>query len=197
MSTFKKANKTCLISFLNYFCVMKNLIQKEQVNKAGIYKITNVINGKYYLGSSKNISSRYRSHLCTLKNNKSGCRLLQNAVIKYGLINFVFEVIEICENYQEIECILLKELNPKYNIIQETGEKRILSKETRKRMSESKKGIPSPFKGVLNPNYIRNKKKIVLYKNLEYTIENLASELKVSVQAIYQRIKRGTLKLKT
>ena len=176
---------------------MKNLIQKEQVNKAGIYKITNVINGKYYLGSSKNISSRYRSHLCTLKNNKSPCRLLQNAVIKYGLINFVFEVIEICENYQEIECILLKELNPKYNIIQETGEKRILSKETRKRMSESKKGIPSPFKGVLNPNYIRNKKKIVLYKNLEYTIENLASELKVSVQAIYQRIKRGTLKLKT
>ena len=64
-------------------------------------------------------------------------------------------------------------------------------------MPESKKGIPSPFKGVLNPNYIRNKKKIVLYKNLEYTIENLASELKVSVQAIYQRIKRGTLKLKT
>ena len=176
---------------------MKNLIQKEQVNKAGVYKITNIINGKYYLGGSKNISSRYRSHLYTLKNNKSSCRILQNAVIKYGLINFVFEVIEICENYQEIECVLLKELNPKYNIIQETGEKRILSKETRKRMSESKKGIPSPFKGVLNPNYIRNKKKIVLYKNLEYTIENLASELKVSVQAIYQRIKRGTLKLKT
>ena len=29
---------------------MKNLIQKEQVNKAGVYKITNIINGKYYLG---------------------------------------------------------------------------------------------------------------------------------------------------
>ena len=172
---------------------MKNLIHKEQVNKAGIYKITNVINGKYYLGSSKNISSRYRSHLYTLKNNKSTCRILQNAVIKYGLINFVFEVIEICENYEERESILIKNLNPKYNIIQETVIKRIISEETKKRMSES--AIESYKNGrIVTSNkgkkYNRKvKSHIILYNKditLTYTnVEECAKKFNCSVQALY------------
>ena len=75
---------------------MQRIINKEQWNKSGIYKITNLINKNFYIGSTKNIGSRYRTHVYTLKNNKSNCTILQNAINKYGLINFVFEVIEIC-----------------------------------------------------------------------------------------------------
>jgi hypothetical protein len=36
---------------------------------SGIYKIVNEVNGKYYVGSSKNIVSRYKSHMYQLRRN--------------------------------------------------------------------------------------------------------------------------------
>ena len=148
---------------------MKNLIKQEEINKSGVYKITNLINNKIYIGCSKNISSRYRSHICNLKQGKSECRILQKAVIKYGFINFSFEVIEVCDNYYEREIILLQELKPEYNIVIETEIRREISKESRKLMSIKRKGIPSPLKGTSNPNYKRIKKYTVLYNNEEYS----------------------------
>ena len=58
-------------------------IKREDNNKSGVYKITNLINNKYYIGCTNNMSSRYRVHLHTLKNNKSECIILQNAVKKH------------------------------------------------------------------------------------------------------------------
>jgi hypothetical protein len=173
---------------------MKNLITQEQINKSGIYKITNIINNKIYIGCSKNISSRYRSHICDLKQNKSSCRILQSAVIKYGIDNFTFEILEICDNYYEREIILLQELKPEYNIVIETTIRRKISQESRQLMSEKRKGIPSPFKGTLNPNYKRTKKYTVLYNNKKYnSVQELADYLTVSIQSIYQAFKNNTL----
>ena len=173
---------------------MKNLITKEQINKSGIYKITNIINNKIYIGCSKNISSRYRSHICDLKQNKSSCRILQSAVTKYGINNFTFEILEICDNYYEREIILLQELKPEYNIVIETEIRREISKESRQLMSEKRKGIPSPLKGTSNPNYKRTKKYTVLYNNEEYnSVQELADYLGCSVQSIYQANKNKTL----
>ena len=173
---------------------MKNLIKQKEINKSGVYKITNLINNKIYIGCSKNMSSRYRSHICDLRKGKSGCRILQKAIIKYGFINFSFEVIEVCDNYYEREIILLQELKPEYNIVIETEIRREISKESRQLMSEKRKGIPSPLKGVLNPNYKRTKKYSVLYNNKEYSsVQELADYLSVSVQSIYQANKNKTL----
>jgi predicted GIY-YIG superfamily endonuclease len=36
----------------------------------GIYKITNTINGKYYIGSSTRIEHRIQEHKCYLGQNK-------------------------------------------------------------------------------------------------------------------------------
>ena len=99
--------------------------------KSGIYKITNTINDKYYIGSSKDIKSRFRSHKCVLKANKSASIILQNAVNKYGLENFLFEVIEYCENYKEKEIEILSQNLPPYNSILETTIRREISKESR------------------------------------------------------------------
>ena len=62
----------------------------------GIYKITNKINGKCYIGKSVDIYQRWGRH-------KNGSRLIEeggdfctihNAIRKYGIENFSFEIIE-------------------------------------------------------------------------------------------------------
>ena len=64
--------------------------------KTGIYKITNQINGKFYIGSSKDLSRRKKYHFRLLKKGINHSILLQRAVNKYGLDNFIFEVIAEC-----------------------------------------------------------------------------------------------------
>ena len=63
----------------------------------GIYKITNKINNKPYIGSSNNIKRRWRQHISLLNNNKHHSIKLQRAWNKYGQDNFKFEILEECE----------------------------------------------------------------------------------------------------
>lgn len=51
----------------------------------GIYKITNRINGKIYIGQSVNIVRRWYAHKECVSNNH-----LSAAIAKYGLENFDF-----------------------------------------------------------------------------------------------------------
>lgn len=57
----------------------------------GIYKITNLINGKSYIGQSVHIERRWTEHC--LPSTKS---LIANAIHKYGKENFSFQVLEEC-----------------------------------------------------------------------------------------------------
>lgn len=90
----------------------------------GIYCIKNKISNKLYIGSSKNVAMRFKTHLSKLKNNKHSNPYLQNAVNKYGLNNFIFELIEetTIENLinREQYYINLNENNI-YNITKEAG----------------------------------------------------------------------------
>ncbi len=63
-------------------------------SKSGIYKITCLVNGKIYIGSTFNLSSRRAVHFSALKNKKHVNRHLQNAYNKYGGENFTFEYLE-------------------------------------------------------------------------------------------------------
>jgi len=100
----------------------------------------------------------------------------------------------VCDNYYEREIVLLQELKPEYNIVIETKIRREISKESRQLMSIKRKDIPSPLKGISNPNYKRTKKYTVLYNNEEYnSVQELADYLTVSVQSIYQASKNNTL----
>lgn len=60
----------------------------------GIYKITCLPTGKFYIGSSNNILARWRSHVSQLINNKHNNPYFQKAWNKYGKNNFKFEIIE-------------------------------------------------------------------------------------------------------
>lgn len=63
----------------------------------GIYKITNKINHKIYIGQSTNIEKRWESHKYYTEDKTT---LLQKAFNKYGVSNFTFEVIEECPTNQ-------------------------------------------------------------------------------------------------
>lgn len=58
----------------------------------GIYKVTNLINGKSYIGQSINIEGRFKSH----KLGKRSSKYLQKEIKQYGLENFKFEILEEC-----------------------------------------------------------------------------------------------------
>lgn len=62
----------------------------------GIYKIENKINGKVYIGKSKDIEKRWKEHRCELNKNYHHNKHLQSAWNKYGENNFSFAVIEEC-----------------------------------------------------------------------------------------------------
>lgn len=71
----------------------------------GIYKFTNLVNGKKYIGQSKCIERRYKDHINRAYNNdNNNNKQLYKAIRKYGLKNFNFSIIEEC---------LIEELNDK------------------------------------------------------------------------------------
>lgn len=61
-------------------------------NKSGIYKITNLVNGKCYIGQSYNIKARIQQHRMSAANGK--IRAIYSAIRKYGIGNFNFEIIK-------------------------------------------------------------------------------------------------------
>lgn len=59
-----------------------------------IYKIRNVVNQKFYVGSAVDTRSRFRQHRRLLKKGTHHCKHLQAAWNKYGEDAFKFEVVE-------------------------------------------------------------------------------------------------------
>lgn len=67
-----------------------------------IYKATNKINGKIYIGQTrKTLKQRIKSHLWDA-DNKSGFHF-HNAIRKYGIDNFTWETIFKCSSIEELE----------------------------------------------------------------------------------------------
>lgn len=83
--------------------IIKKLLPLEQhknLDKSGIYKITNITNNKVYIGSSTNkIKHRFSSHIRLLLNNKHHAIYLQNSFNKnnQNFENYKFEIIELVE----------------------------------------------------------------------------------------------------
>jgi group I intron endonuclease len=113
--------------------------------QSGIYKITNP-KGRVYIGQSINLDKRlidYKRYL------KTGSQIkLKNSIIKYGVKNHIFEILEICpilllnereRHWQEYYDVLsVKGLNCKYTKTLDKSGK--LSQETRDKISISLKG---------------------------------------------------------
>ncbi len=68
-----------------------------------IYKITNKINGKFYIGSTNNITKRWNNHKSKLNNGIHENSYLQLAWSKYGESSFEFSILEEVSNDNRIE----------------------------------------------------------------------------------------------
>ena len=95
------------------------------IKKSGIYKITNSQNGKFYVGSSKDIINRFSQHRTKLRQGKHHSRHFQNAWNLYGEDAFTYEILEECSADTLItrEQHYISTLSPEYNVmvvVQET-----------------------------------------------------------------------------
>ena len=76
----------------------------------GIYKITNKINGKVYIGQTIHPDRRWMEHKQKARHGQDKY-LVHLAMNKYGEQNFTFEIIEWTEDYNNEEKRLIKEYN--------------------------------------------------------------------------------------
>ena len=69
------------------------------MKQTGIYIIRNKINSHAYVGMSKDINIRWRHHINESQNpnSKEYEKTLYRAFRKYGIDNFSFEILELCE----------------------------------------------------------------------------------------------------
>jgi group I intron endonuclease len=80
---------------------------------SGIYKITNTVNNKIYIGCASNIRTRINGHLYDLRRGMHKNSYLQKAWNKYGEEVFIFEIVEECviNNLHSREHYWVNELN--------------------------------------------------------------------------------------
>lgn len=89
----------------------------------GIYKITSLINDKFYIGSAMCFAKRKGLHLFHLRKNKHSNAKLQRHFNKYGESDLVFELIKLCDPDHLIKCeqYFIDYLNPYFNIAKIAG----------------------------------------------------------------------------
>lgn len=136
------------------------------LNKPGVYLITNLTNGKKYVGSTAVLKRRLLEYLNLRyieRNLKKGNSYIFNAILKYGYLNFEFKVLETIafnpfQPKSERRLMLLEreqyymdKFKPEYNLNLNAGSNlgRKFSFETRKKMSLSKLGKPGNKKGAV------------------------------------------------
>jgi group I intron endonuclease len=81
------------------------MIDKKEIKKAykqtiqpmGIYQVKNKVNGKIFIGCSKNFKAKFNSIQFQLNNGSYINKTLQDDFIKYGMDNFAFEVLDYLE----------------------------------------------------------------------------------------------------
>lgn len=94
--------------------------------KGGVYVIRNTVNGKVYVGSTKNFGRRFYAHRSELSKNKHHSQKLQRAWLKYGEGSFVFEKVIVCgiKNLLEYEQAVIgfySSCSNGYNILPKAG----------------------------------------------------------------------------
>ena len=76
-----------------------------------LYRITNTLNNKVYIGQSNDPEYRWKQHKYDSRRTKP-IQYIHRAIAKYGIENFIFEVIATCltqEDTDETESILIKQ----------------------------------------------------------------------------------------
>lgn len=139
---------------------------------AYIYKITNQINGKSYIGKTEKINphERFKEHLRECKKDRCKNRPLYRAINKYGEENFKFEVLEETNFPEEREQYFIQY----YNTYGNTGYNATLGGDGKK--------------------YIDEEKVIESYNRLK-KIRSVAEELNICVDTVSSILKKNNIEI--
>jgi hypothetical protein len=111
----------------------KVLILQDNKGKCGVYRWTNLINGKSYIGSSINLEKRLKGYFSIYfleSEIKKGRSMINSALLKYGYSNFTLEILEYCDSSEAVpyhcstrgrEQYYLDLFKPEYNILSTAG----------------------------------------------------------------------------
>lgn len=127
-----------------------------------VYKFTNMINGKSYIGKSKRIKRRFQEHVkgsvWRITGKKS---YISKAIGKYGIENFSFEILEECNSPEEMNekeykfIIKYNTVCPNgYNLRSEIDNKVTVHNETKRKLSIISQGIRHAKKENIGSQYI-------------------------------------------
>lgn len=70
-----------------------------------IYKITDTLNNKIYIGQSKEHTGRWKQHMYFAKHPEKTGQYIHRAMNKYGVENFTYEIIDFAQNQWQADCI--------------------------------------------------------------------------------------------
>lgn len=116
-------NLVPIISYLNADSE-KDVAIKQNKSKSGIYRWTNKVNNKIYIGSSVDLSRRLKEYYnYNYISKKTRNFPIHNALLKYGYSSFKLEILEYCDKSKLIECeqYYLDLLKPEYNVLTNAG----------------------------------------------------------------------------
>jgi group I intron endonuclease len=130
-----------------------------------IYKVTNTLNGKIYIGFTSNFSSRKRLHKHTALNGKN--HIFHNSIRKHGWDNFDWAILY-QSKYKEHTLVVMEQyFITEYNSMTPNGYNMKLggtggnlSEDAKLKISEKRKGM------VFSDNHIENLRKSHLGKSL-------------------------------
>jgi hypothetical protein len=130
----------------------KKAILMDSKGRSGVYKWTNTLTGKFYIGSAVELSRRlqYYYNIKYMTNYKSKSAIYF-ALLKNGHASFKFDILEYCnkENVISREQYYITCLNPSYNILKIAGSSLGFrhSKAVKANMSINNTGVNHPFFG--------------------------------------------------
>src|ERR1700686_1957334 len=132
---------------------MSDIINNSDGGKFYVYCFTNKINGKVYIGKTKDTKKRYNKH----KKAPGDCPYFHKAIKKYGIDNFEFVIIGECLTEDEALKMEIRNIVQYKSNIREYGYNltnggdgisgHTHSPETRAKISQALKGKVSPNKG--------------------------------------------------
>ena len=124
MSTSSRCVPVIPVKFYSNPDLDKELIVNENNGRTGVYRWVHLESGKSYIGSSANLSTRFKqyfnyNHISYPKRNLR----IYKALLKYGYSGFRLEILEYCypDILLEREQFYFDTCNPEYNILKVAG----------------------------------------------------------------------------
>lgn len=109
---------------------------------SAVYKITNTVTGDFYVGSSKDVMSRWAGHKCQSTWKRHSNSPLYKDMQKYGVDNFRFQILALVmqEYLKQVEQEFIEMICPIYNKYRADGIDVEKHKESIIKYEQSEKG---------------------------------------------------------